>query len=81
MDKVNYNAFVFIGVASLELAKPEQAFFAYKKAINIDPENILAWQVRQNMQFIPDNFSFNSLVWGRLLSHVYCDLQGVRDVI
>jgi superkiller protein 3 len=45
LDKTNYNAFVFVGVASIELGKPEQAQAAYKKAIDINPENILAWQV------------------------------------
>ena len=45
LDKANYNAFVFVGVASIELGKAEQAQAAYKKAIDINPENILAWQV------------------------------------
>jgi tetratricopeptide (TPR) repeat protein len=45
LDKTNYNAFVFVGVASIELGKPEQAQAAYKKAIDINADNILAWQV------------------------------------
>ncbi|XP_046856769.1 tetratricopeptide repeat protein 37-like [Xenia sp. Carnegie-2017] len=72
LDKVNYNAFVFIGVASLELAKPEQAFFAYKKAINIDPENILAWQGMASLRdkepgVIPNDEIPN--IYGRLMKH------------
>ena len=45
MDKTNYNAFVFVGVASIELGKAEHAQAAYKKAIDINSDNILAWQV------------------------------------
>jgi superkiller protein 3 len=45
VDKTNYNAFVFVGVASIELGKPEQAQAAYQKAIEINADNILAWQV------------------------------------
>ncbi|XP_076783138.1 superkiller complex protein 3 isoform X1 [Arvicanthis niloticus] len=43
-EKNNYNAWVFIGVAAAELDQPEQAQGAYKKAAELEPEQILAWQ-------------------------------------
>ncbi|XP_070543416.1 tetratricopeptide repeat protein 37-like [Ptychodera flava] len=43
-DKTNYNALVFFGVAAAELDQPDQARMAYKKAIDTDPKQILAWQ-------------------------------------
>ncbi|KAG8598336.1 hypothetical protein GDO81_002569 [Engystomops pustulosus] len=45
LEKNNYNAWVFIGVAASELEQPDQAQAAYKKATEIEPEQILAWQV------------------------------------
>ncbi|XP_060239564.1 superkiller complex protein 3 [Meriones unguiculatus] len=43
-EKNNYNAWVFIGVAAAELEQPEQAQGAYKKAAELEPEQLLAWQ-------------------------------------
>nr|XP_006811551.1 PREDICTED: tetratricopeptide repeat protein 37-like [Saccoglossus kowalevskii] len=43
-DKGNYNAWVFVGVSAGEMDQPEQARMAYKKAIDSDPQQILAWQ-------------------------------------
>ncbi|XP_028615919.1 tetratricopeptide repeat protein 37 [Grammomys surdaster] len=43
-EKNNYNAWVFIGVAAAELEQPDQAQGAYKKAAELEPEQILAWQ-------------------------------------
>ena len=44
-DKGNYNALVFIGVAAAEMGQPDQAVMAYKKAIETDSQQLLAWQV------------------------------------
>ncbi|XP_034296590.1 superkiller complex protein 3 isoform X2 [Pantherophis guttatus] len=44
-EKNNYNAWVFIGLAAAELEQPEQAQGAYKKAAELDPGQLLAWQV------------------------------------
>lgn len=43
-EKDNYNAWVFIGVAAAELGQPDQAQGAYKKAADLEPEQLLAWQ-------------------------------------
>ncbi|KAM6224563.1 superkiller complex protein 3 [Rhynchocyon petersi] len=43
-EKNNYNAWVFIGVAAAELEQPDQAQGAYKKAAELEPEQLLAWQ-------------------------------------
>ncbi|XP_069747865.1 superkiller complex protein 3 [Narcine bancroftii] len=48
-DKNNYNAWVFIGVAATELEQPDQAKTAYKKATELDPDQLLAWQGLQNL--------------------------------
>lgn len=47
IEKNNYNAWVFIGLAASELEQPDQAQTAYKKAVELEPEQLLAWQVRQ----------------------------------
>ena len=44
-DKNNYNAMVFVGVASEGLDQYEQALKAYHMASEISPEQLLAWQV------------------------------------
>lgn len=44
-EKNNYNAWVFIGVAAAELEQPDQAQGAYKKAVELEPDQLLAWQV------------------------------------
>lgn len=46
LDKTNYNAWVFIGLAASELEQPDQSHAAYKKAAELEPEQLLAWQVR-----------------------------------
>ncbi|CAB3986085.1 tetratricopeptide repeat 37, partial [Paramuricea clavata] len=72
LDKTNYNAFVFVGVASIELGKPEQAQAAYKKAIDINPENILAWQGLASLHEKEPEFGKKEdviEVYGRLMKH------------
>ncbi|XP_040198266.1 tetratricopeptide repeat protein 37 isoform X2 [Rana temporaria] len=44
LDKNNYNAWVFIGLAAAELEQPDQAQAAYRKAAELEPEQLLAWQ-------------------------------------
>ena len=48
LEKENYNAWVFIGVAASELEQPEQAQTAYRKALELDPGQLLAWQVKED---------------------------------
>lgn len=48
-EKNNYNAWVFIGVAAAELEQPDQAQGAYKKAAELEPDQLLAWQVCENI--------------------------------
>lgn len=50
-EKNNYNAWVFIGVAAAELEQPDQAQGAYKKATELEPEQLLAWQVWGHVSF------------------------------
>ncbi|KAL9546009.1 hypothetical protein MBANPS3_006873 [Mucor bainieri] len=40
----NYNAWVFLGVAYTGLENDEEAEEAYKRAIEINPDNMLGWQ-------------------------------------
>lgn len=44
IDKQNYNAWVFIGVSAQEMEQPIQAEAAFLKAIEISPDQHLAWQ-------------------------------------
>lgn len=44
-EKNNYNAWVFIGLAAAELEQPDQALGAYRKAAELEPDQLLAWQV------------------------------------
>ena len=44
-DANNYNALVFVGVAAEGLEQFDQALKAYRRATEISPEQILAWQV------------------------------------
>ena len=44
-DEHNYNGLVFLAVSSEGLELHEQALAAYKKAIESDPNQMLAWQV------------------------------------
>lgn len=45
MDKNNYNALVFVGVATEGMDQHAEAVKAYKKAAGHDPDQLLAWQV------------------------------------
>jgi tetratricopeptide (TPR) repeat protein len=44
-DKSNYNAWIFFGVALFNMDNFPQTEQAYKKAIELDPRNPLAWRV------------------------------------
>ncbi|KAH9524909.1 Tetratricopeptide repeat protein 37 [Bulinus truncatus] len=44
VDKDNYNALVFIGLAAEGLNQPDQALKAFRKASEKDPDQLLAWQ-------------------------------------
>ena len=45
MDKTNYTALVFIGKCASEMDQADQSLMAYKKAIESDETQLLAWQV------------------------------------
>lgn len=51
-EKNNYNAWVFIGLAAAELEQPDQAQSAYKKAAELEPGQLLAWQVCIRFYFL-----------------------------
>ncbi|NXG82688.1 TTC37 protein, partial [Stercorarius parasiticus] len=53
-EKNNYNAWVFIGLAAAELQQPDQAKGAYKKAIELEPNQLLAWQGLANLYEKPN---------------------------
>ncbi|XP_076315267.1 tetratricopeptide repeat protein 37 [Tachypleus tridentatus] len=44
LDKNNYHAWVFIGAAAEEMGEVEQTLAAFNKAIDISPDQVLAWQ-------------------------------------
>ena len=44
-ESTNYTALVFVGVAAEGLEQPDQALAAYKRAIEADSSQPLAWQV------------------------------------
>ncbi|KAL8583667.1 hypothetical protein ACOMHN_037390 [Nucella lapillus] len=46
-DKNNYNALVFVGVAAEGLEQFDQALKAYRRATEVSPDQLLAWQVRR----------------------------------
>uniref|UniRef100_A0AAV2MRH5 N-sulphoglucosamine sulphohydrolase C-terminal domain-containing protein n=1 Tax=Knipowitschia caucasica TaxID=637954 RepID=A0AAV2MRH5_KNICA len=54
----NYNAWVFIGLSATELEQPDQAQMAYKKAVELDPEQLLAWQGLANLYQKIDQWDF-----------------------
>ncbi|XP_062873563.1 superkiller complex protein 3 [Trichomycterus rosablanca] len=60
LEKNNYNAWVFIGVAASELEQPEQAQTAYKKAAELEPEQLLAWQGLANLYEKSDQACFKA---------------------
>ncbi|MEE6508118.1 hypothetical protein FKM82_019100 [Ascaphus truei] len=49
LEKNNYNAWVFIGLAAAELEQPDQAKAAYRKAVELEPGQLLAWQGLGNL--------------------------------
>ncbi|KAJ7416858.1 Tetratricopeptide repeat protein 37 [Willisornis vidua] len=53
-EKNNYNAWVFIGLAAAELDQPDQAKGAYRKAIELEPNQLLAWQGLANLYEKPN---------------------------
>uniref|UniRef100_A0A8D3BWL5 SKI3 subunit of superkiller complex n=1 Tax=Scophthalmus maximus TaxID=52904 RepID=A0A8D3BWL5_SCOMX len=59
LEKNNYNAWVFIGLAASELEQPDQSQSAYKKAVELEPEQLLAWQVRSCVH----NFDCICMCW------------------
>uniref|UniRef100_A0A8C2FY61 Tetratricopeptide repeat domain 37 n=1 Tax=Cyprinus carpio TaxID=7962 RepID=A0A8C2FY61_CYPCA len=70
LEKNNYNAWVFIGVAATELQQPDQAQTAYRKATELEPEQLLAWQGLANLYEKSDQLSSFLLVarvWRRLI--------------
>ncbi|XP_016402902.1 tetratricopeptide repeat protein 37-like, partial [Sinocyclocheilus rhinocerous] len=58
LEKNNYNAWVFIGVAATELQQPDQAQTAYRKATELEPEQLLAWQGLANLYEKSDQADF-----------------------
>uniref|UniRef100_A0A8C7ZYA4 SKI3 subunit of superkiller complex n=1 Tax=Oryzias sinensis TaxID=183150 RepID=A0A8C7ZYA4_9TELE len=58
LEKSNYNAWVFIGLAACELEQTDQSLTAYKKAIELDPEQLLAWQGLANLYEKTDQWDF-----------------------
>ncbi|XP_035022262.1 tetratricopeptide repeat protein 37 isoform X2 [Hippoglossus stenolepis] len=58
LEKNNYNAWVFIGLAASELEQPDQSQSAYKKAAELDPEQLLAWQGLANLYDKTDQWDF-----------------------
>uniref|UniRef100_A0A672M7H5 SKI3 subunit of superkiller complex n=1 Tax=Sinocyclocheilus grahami TaxID=75366 RepID=A0A672M7H5_SINGR len=81
LEKNNYNAWVFIGVAATELQQPDQAQTAYRKATELEPEQLLAWQGLANLYEKSDQADFKAelpkiyqklitlyeIVWRRLI--------------
>lgn len=58
IDKNNYNAWVFIGLSATELEQPDQAQMAYRKAVELEPEQLLAWQGLANLYEKIDQWDF-----------------------
>ncbi|XP_061673335.1 tetratricopeptide repeat protein 37 [Syngnathoides biaculeatus] len=58
LEKNNYNAWVFIGLAASELEQPDQAQTAYRKAVELEPEQLLAWQGLGNLYEKTDQWDF-----------------------
>lgn len=56
-DKTNYNALVFFGKCASELGQLDQAHAAYRKAIESDDTQPLAWQVEYFfLSFLKESF-------------------------
>ncbi len=45
LDKNNYNAFIFSGLAQYNLGQVQKGEQAYIQATQLEPKNIVAWQV------------------------------------
>ncbi|XP_030628701.1 tetratricopeptide repeat protein 37 [Chanos chanos] len=60
VEKSNYSAWVFIGVAASELEQPDQAQAAYKKAVELNPDQLLAWQGLANLYEKSDQQDFKA---------------------
>ncbi|XP_029916395.1 tetratricopeptide repeat protein 37 isoform X2 [Myripristis murdjan] len=60
LEKNNYNAWVFIGLAASELEQPDQAQTAYRKALELEPEQLLAWQGLANLYEKTDQWDFKT---------------------
>ncbi|XP_062310352.1 superkiller complex protein 3 [Osmerus eperlanus] len=60
LEKNNYNAWVFIGVAASELEQPDQAQTAYRKAAELEPEQLLAWQGLANLYEKTEQIDFKA---------------------
>lgn len=58
IEKNNYNAWVFIGLSASELDQPDQSQAAYKKAVELEPEQLLAWQGLANLYDKTDQWDF-----------------------
>lgn len=58
IEKNNYNAWVFIGLSATELEQPDQAQMAYRKAVELEPEQLLAWQGLANLYEKIDQWDF-----------------------
>ncbi|XP_033828592.1 tetratricopeptide repeat protein 37 [Periophthalmus magnuspinnatus] len=58
IEKNNYNAWVFIGLSATELEQPDQAQMAYKKAVELEPDQLLAWQGLANLYEKVDQWDF-----------------------
>ncbi|KAJ0041718.1 hypothetical protein NL108_008022, partial [Boleophthalmus pectinirostris] len=58
IEKNNYNAWVFIGLSATELEQPDQAQMAYKKAVELEPDQLLAWQGLANLYEKIDQWDF-----------------------
>ncbi|XP_056138485.1 tetratricopeptide repeat protein 37 isoform X2 [Lampris incognitus] len=60
LEKNNYNAWVFIGLAASELEQPDQAQTAYRRAVELEPEQLLAWQGLANLYEKIDRWDFKT---------------------
>uniref|UniRef100_A0A8C1DIL0 SKI3 subunit of superkiller complex n=2 Tax=Cyprinus carpio TaxID=7962 RepID=A0A8C1DIL0_CYPCA len=74
LEKNNYNAWVFIGVAATELQQPDQAQTAYRKATELEPEQLLAWQGLANLYEKSDQADFKAelpKIYQKLITLLY----------
>ncbi|KAF3850705.1 hypothetical protein F7725_012477 [Dissostichus mawsoni] len=82
LEKSNYNAWVFIGLAASELDQPDQSQTAYKKAVELEPEQLLAWQGLANLYVKTDQWDFQvelPNVYQKLLAKVKLQLLQVKE--